>query len=145
MKRGYWQVSLTPMASPKTAFSNVSGHWQYRVLPFGLHGTPATYQRLMYTVLRLHHQLAAEYLNDVVIHSATWVDHTHHLAVLSELRVVGLTAIQKEMPPVAHRGTAHGLQNQQRIVTAPRIKGGCHQDLPAAHHKKKNRYVPSSD
>ncbi len=42
LTKGYWQVPLTEEAKPKTAFSTPSGHWQYRVLPFGLHGAPAT-------------------------------------------------------------------------------------------------------
>ncbi len=36
LTKGYWQVQLTEEAKPKTAFSTPSGHWQYRVLPFGL-------------------------------------------------------------------------------------------------------------
>ncbi len=41
LTKGYWQVPLSETAKPKTAFSTPSGHWQYRVLPFGLHGAPA--------------------------------------------------------------------------------------------------------
>ena len=50
--KGYWKVPLTPSAKEKTAFNTHSGHWQYRMLPFGLHGAPATFQRLMDVVLR---------------------------------------------------------------------------------------------
>ncbi|XP_053473735.1 uncharacterized protein LOC128603132 [Ictalurus furcatus] len=46
LTKGYWQVALAPEARPKTAFSTATGHWQYRVLPFGLHGAPATFQRI---------------------------------------------------------------------------------------------------
>ncbi|MGL5295043.1 MAG: hypothetical protein ACRC9V_15010 [Aeromonas sp.] len=35
----------------KTAFSTPTGHWQYRLLPFGLPGAPATFQRMMYILL----------------------------------------------------------------------------------------------
>ncbi|KAL1265314.1 hypothetical protein QQF64_003341 [Cirrhinus molitorella] len=38
LTKGYWQVAFTDKAKPKTAFSTPSGHWQYRTLPFGLHG-----------------------------------------------------------------------------------------------------------
>ncbi|KAL0159073.1 hypothetical protein M9458_047149, partial [Cirrhinus mrigala] len=40
LTKGYWQVPLTPSAKQKTAFPTPSGHWQYRTLPFGLHGAP---------------------------------------------------------------------------------------------------------
>uniref|UniRef100_A0A8C1YTF7 Gypsy retrotransposon integrase-like protein 1 n=1 Tax=Cyprinus carpio TaxID=7962 RepID=A0A8C1YTF7_CYPCA len=40
LTKGYWQIPLSEAAKPKTAFSNPSGHWQYRTLPFGLHWGP---------------------------------------------------------------------------------------------------------
>ncbi|KAL0152849.1 hypothetical protein M9458_051843 [Cirrhinus mrigala] len=93
LTKGYWQVPLTEEAKPKTAFSTPSGHWLYRTLPFGLHGAPATFQRLMDVVLRPHQTYAAAYLDDVVIHSEAWDDHLERLRrVLSELRRAGLTA-----------------------------------------------------
>ncbi len=93
LTKGYWQVPLSDDAKPKTAFSTPSGHWQYRVLPFGLHGAPATFQRLMDVLLRPHQPYAAAYLDDVVVHSETWEDHLERLRrVLMELRRAGLTA-----------------------------------------------------
>nr|XP_021325913.1 uncharacterized protein LOC110438340 [Danio rerio] len=93
LTKGYWQVPLSENAKPKTAFSTPSGHWQYRTLPFGLHGAPATFQRMMDIILRPHHAYAAAYLDDIVIHSETWEDHLDRLRrVLSELRRAGLTA-----------------------------------------------------
>ncbi len=93
LTKGYWQVPLTDRAKPKTAFSTPRGHWQYRVLPFGLHGAPATFQRMMDILLRPHQEYAAAYIDDVVIHSETWEDHLERLRrVLGELRRAGLTA-----------------------------------------------------
>ncbi|KAL1265447.1 hypothetical protein QQF64_003474 [Cirrhinus molitorella] len=93
LTKGYWQVPLSETAKPKTAFSPPNGHWQYWTLPFGLHGAPASFQRLMDIVLRPHQTYAAAYLDDVVIHSEAWEDHFDKLRrVLSELRRAGLTA-----------------------------------------------------
>ncbi len=93
LTKGCWQVPLSAEARPKSAFSTPSGHWQYRTLPFGLHGAPATFQRLMDILLRPHQQYAAAYLDDVVIHSERWEDHLGWLRrVLMELRRAGLTA-----------------------------------------------------
>ncbi len=93
LTKGYWQVPLTEEAKPKTAFSTPSGHWQYRVLPFGLHGAPATFQRMMDILLRPHQSYAAAYLDDVVVHSESWEEHLAQLRrVLLELRRAGLTA-----------------------------------------------------
>ncbi|KAL1252623.1 hypothetical protein QQF64_017316 [Cirrhinus molitorella] len=69
------------------------GHWQYRTLPFGLHGAPANFQRLMDILLRPHQAYAGTYLDDIVIHSEAWEDHLDRLwKVLSELQKAGLTA-----------------------------------------------------
>ncbi|KAL1265361.1 hypothetical protein QQF64_003388 [Cirrhinus molitorella] len=97
LTKGYWQVELTKEAKPKTAFSTPSGHWQYRTLPFGLHGAPATFQGMMDILLRPHQAYAAAYLDDVVVHSERWEDHLERLwRVLLELRRAGLTANPKK-------------------------------------------------
>ncbi len=93
LTKGYWQVPLSEDAKPKTAFSAPSGHWQYRVLPFGLHEAPATFQRLMDVLLRPHQAYAAAYLDHVIVHSESWEEHLELLRrVLMELRRAGLTA-----------------------------------------------------
>jgi len=51
LTKGYWQVPLTQQAKKKMALSTPDEAFQYRVLPFGLHGAPATVQRLMDKVL----------------------------------------------------------------------------------------------
>lgn len=71
LTKGYWQVPLAPADRPKTAFSTPAGQFQYTVLPFGLHGAPSTFQRLMDKVLQPLHHFAAAYIDDVVIHSTT--------------------------------------------------------------------------
>lgn len=51
LTKGYWQVPLTERAKEKTAFSTPEGLYHYKVLPFGVHGAPATFQRMMDQVL----------------------------------------------------------------------------------------------
>ncbi|KAK3525630.1 hypothetical protein QTP70_001447 [Hemibagrus guttatus] len=69
--KAFWQVALAPDSKPKTVFTTSGGHWQYRVLPFGLHRAPAMFQRLMDIVLRPYRTFATAYLDDVLIHSPT--------------------------------------------------------------------------
>ena len=71
----YWQVPLTPRAREKTGVATPDGLYHYRVLPFGVHGAPATLQRLMDWVLRPHRQYTAAYIDDTVIHIQTWEKH----------------------------------------------------------------------
>ncbi|KAJ1191024.1 hypothetical protein NDU88_000341, partial [Pleurodeles waltl] len=42
LTKGYWQIPLAQADKEKTAFSTSSGLYHFNVLPFGLHGAPAT-------------------------------------------------------------------------------------------------------
>ena len=93
LTRGYWQVPVAADVRHKTAFVTPFGLYQFTVMPFGLQGAPATFQRLMDQVLRGVGDFAAAYLDDIVIFSETWEDHlTHVHSVLSRLQKSGLTA-----------------------------------------------------
>ncbi len=93
LTKGYWQIPLTRRSREKTAFSTPDGLFHFTTMPFGLHGAPAAFQRLMDQVLRPHHEYAAAYIDDVVIYSSTWREHLVRItAVLQSLRVARLTA-----------------------------------------------------
>ena len=63
-------------------------------MPFGLCNAPATIQRLMSIVCK--DQLSDQclvYLDDIILHSATFEDHLKALeGLLTKLRSAGLTA-----------------------------------------------------
>lgn len=77
----------------KTAFTTPKGLFQFRVMPFGLNGAPATFQRMMDILIRGLETFTSIYLDDIVIFSETWEDHTKQVReVLERLRKSGLTA-----------------------------------------------------
>ena len=97
LTKGYWQVPLTERAKAKTAFSTPQGLFQYKMMPFGVHGAPATFQRLMDRVLRPHQAYSSAYIDDIIIFSGTWDQHLQHLeAVMGALRQADLTANAKK-------------------------------------------------
>ena len=65
--KGYWQVPLAEGVKPYTAFRTPQGLYQFTVMPFGLQGAPACFQRLMDRVLDGTDSFAAAYLDDVVV------------------------------------------------------------------------------
>ncbi|XP_071944659.1 uncharacterized protein [Antedon mediterranea] len=90
--KGYWQVPLTERSKPYTAFSTPMGLYQFKYLPFGLHGAPATFQRMMDQLLRKKESYAAAYMDDLVIFSPDWESHIHHLRdIFQTLKQANLT------------------------------------------------------
>ncbi|GBO06588.1 Retrovirus-related Pol polyprotein from transposon 297, partial [Araneus ventricosus] len=76
LKSGYWQVEVRPEDSEKTAFPTGQGLWQFKVMPFGLCNAPATFERLMETVLRgLPSEACLVYLDDIIIVGRTFEEH----------------------------------------------------------------------
>ena len=97
LSRGYWQVPVRREDQHKTAFTTPYGLFQFRVMPFGLQGAPATFQRMMDVLLDNVSEFAAAYLDDVIIHSKTWDEHVKHVShVLRRLADAGLTVKPKK-------------------------------------------------
>jgi len=93
LQQGYWQIPLAPESRAVTAFTVPGrGLMQFKVMPFGLHSAPATFQRLLDTILgpELEPHVFA-YLDDIIIASSTFEDHLRHLTeVFLRLRNVRL-------------------------------------------------------
>ncbi|KAI2655625.1 Transposon Ty3-I Gag-Pol polyprotein [Labeo rohita] len=89
--KGYWQVPSTPRASEISAFVTPDAFMQYTAMAFGMRNTPATFHRLMQTVLS-EIENCEVYLDDVVVYSMSWEDHLSTLnSVLKRLAEASLT------------------------------------------------------
>jgi hypothetical protein len=77
-----------------TAFLTRFGLFESLVMPFGLTGAPATFQRFINDSLREYlDQFCSAYLDDILIYSKTETEHTEHVRkVLQRLREAGLFA-----------------------------------------------------
>ena len=92
LSKGYWQIPLCEDAKEKTAFRSPSGLYQFRRMPFGLVNAPATFSRVMRSLLRGMSNVH-NYLDDILIHTRTWAEHLRVLReVFERLHAAGLTA-----------------------------------------------------
>ncbi|KAL0161008.1 hypothetical protein M9458_044733, partial [Cirrhinus mrigala] len=71
----------------KTAFSTTSGHYEYRVMPFGLANSPSCFQAFVNEVFRdMLNQWVIVYIDDILIYSNSYSEHVQHVrAVLRRL------------------------------------------------------------
>lgn len=89
--KGYCQVPLTERASVISAFVTPDYFLQYTVMAFGMCNAPATFQRLINSVLSgLPHCNA--YLDDLIVYTTTWEEHVKSLTqVFDRLAKASLT------------------------------------------------------
>ncbi|GFX01388.1 transposon Tf2-6 polyprotein [Trichonephila clavipes] len=126
LKSGYWQVEIHPEDREKTAFTSGQGLWQFKVMPFGLCNAPATFERLMETVLKgLTFEACLIYLDDVIIGGRTFEEHLQNIRkVLSKLSDANLKLnpskckfFQKEVNYLGHIISAEGVRTDPKKVS----------------------------
>ena len=84
LTKGYCQVPMSQDDKAKTAFISPLGLMQFTVMPFGLSGAPATFQRLMDKILAGLEQIAGVYLDDIIVYRDTWEEHIQNVQTVFE-------------------------------------------------------------
>lgn len=89
---GYWQVKMNPKDKPKTAFTTHLGLFHFNVMPFGLSNAPATFERLMNSVLgSLKWKKCLCYLDDVIVFGSDFNTAIENLrSVFTQFRLANL-------------------------------------------------------
>lgn len=115
---GFHQILLSEKSKPLTAFS-FEGHFQFKRLPMGLKSSPASFQRLMNTVLSgLHGIKCFVYLDDIVVYGSSLRDHNIKLIeVFQRLRLHNLKLqptkcafLRREITYLGHLISEHGIK-----------------------------------
>ena len=95
LTKGYWQIPFAEEAKPFSAFVTPFGQYQFKVMPFGMINSGASFVRLMKKILEGKDEFSDSFIDDIIIFSDTWSGHLHHVkSILSKLRHARLTAIK---------------------------------------------------
>ena len=87
LKDAFNQIAVSPESKDFTAFYCYKGTYKYNVMPFGLRNTPATFQRMIDSVLGdLLGKCCVTYLDDILIF-LTNLD-TNHQDVIKVLKKI---------------------------------------------------------
>lgn len=80
LRNAYNLVRIRQGDEWKTASNTPNGHYEYRVMPFGLSNAPAVFQALVNDVMRdFLRQFVFVYLDDILIFSKSMVEHVQHV------------------------------------------------------------------
>ncbi|KAJ8414260.1 hypothetical protein AAFF_G00051300 [Aldrovandia affinis] len=127
LRAGYWQVPLDPESKLKTAFCTARGLWQFRVLSFGLCNAPATFERLMESVLiGIPQEECVVYLDDILAHGSSFQAALQTLRrVLGRIAEAGLKLhpdkchfMRREVEFLGHKLTGEGISTQEGKIRA---------------------------
>ncbi|KAK3093838.1 hypothetical protein FSP39_020798 [Pinctada imbricata] len=92
LSKGFWQIELEKDSRPYTAFVTSEGLYQFKVMPFGLLTSPATFSRMMRKLLAGMPNVV-NFLDDILVHTETLEEHLSTLRELFErLRKANLKA-----------------------------------------------------
>lgn len=127
LRSGYWQIPMNEADKEKTAFATPDGLYEFNVMPFGLCNAPATFERMIDTVLRgLKWKTCLCYLDDIVVFSSTFAQHLQRLdEVLQCLSKAGLqintkkcTFASKSIKVLGHVVSKDGIQPDPEKIAA---------------------------
>jgi hypothetical protein len=86
LRAGYHQIRMRPEDEAKTVFKTHQGHYQFKVMSFGLCNAPATFQCVMDSVLAsCLRRYVLVFKDDILVYSPSLELHLDHLATVLKL------------------------------------------------------------
>lgn len=86
LRAGYHQILLQPGEEHKTAFQTHRGHYEFRVMAFGLSGAPANFLSAMNeTLAPVLRKCALVFFDDILIYNNSLEEHLEHIKLVLSL------------------------------------------------------------
>lgn len=124
---GYHQIRLAAGEEAKTAFQTHSGHYEFRVMAFGLSGAPATFLKAMNTTLGpVLRKFVLVFFDDILIYSHSFEEHVQHVRTVLELlardqwqvKLSKCVFAQRQLRYLGHVISEHGVTTDPSKVVA---------------------------
>ena len=81
----FHQIEMEEKSVPKTAFNTDNGHFEFKRMPFGLKNVPATFQRMMNSILKDQiNKKCLVYLDDIIVFGISLQEHLKNLKEIFE-------------------------------------------------------------
>ena len=128
--QGYHQVKLTEDSKTKTAFLTphmTPCQWEYNYLPYGVTGGPATFMRVMDTLLHgIAYRIALAYMDDIIVFAPTRLACMDRLAEVFnrlidgklKLKASKCTFFKEETAYLGHVITKDGIRTDPAKIQA---------------------------
>ena len=126
---GYHQILMDEESVEITSFTTKFGNYQFKVMPFGLTGAPATFQREMNKILfPLIGKCVYNFIDDILIYSRTIEEHLEHIKEVLKIfkkyhlkiNIEKCKFMQTEVEVLGHKLTTEGLSPMDSKVEAIR-------------------------
>jgi len=86
LRSGYHQIKVKDEDMQKTTFRTRYGHYEYKVMPFGVTNAPGVFMEYMTRIFHAYlDKFVVVFIDDILIYSKSEEEHTEHLKIVLQV------------------------------------------------------------